>query len=49
MNLDEAASTFLTAPADWRMYSLQDKPNGFDINLLRASWDRWREASEIAS
>jgi hypothetical protein len=30
-------------------YALTNKPEGFDLDLLRAAWDRWRGTSTIAS
>jgi hypothetical protein len=30
-------------------YALTNKPEGFDLDLLREAWDRWRETSTIAS
>jgi hypothetical protein len=30
-------------------YMLADKPQDFDLDLLRTAWDRWRGSSGMAS
>jgi hypothetical protein len=29
-------------------YALTYRPESFDLDLLRAAWDRWRDSSSIA-
>ena len=30
-------------------YALINKPEDFDLDALRAAWDRWREQSEVVA